>query len=30
MTVGKSAENLSNTIEIHPCFAQFHMILSEM
>jgi len=30
MTVAKPSENPSNTIEIRRCFAQFHMILSEM
>jgi len=30
MTVVKRTENPSNTIKIRLCFAQFHMILSEM
>ena len=30
MTVDKPPENPSNTVEIRRCFAQFHMILSEM
>jgi len=30
MTVGKPTGNPTNTIKIRLCFAQFHMILSEM